>query len=127
MRYEALVDRALGPYRFSGLCRYDTRFTPADLLDRALIAHHNVITADGARPTDGASRRADLLRELTPTHGSGALDSTPPVLSDTDCVAVAPMRTPEAETLALVNTSPRHGWRRSGGALAGRRGACGGV
>jgi hypothetical protein len=39
MRYKALVERALGPYGFSGLCRNDTRSTPPDVLDLALATH----------------------------------------------------------------------------------------
>jgi anti-sigma regulatory factor (Ser/Thr protein kinase) len=92
MRYEALVGRVLGPYRFSGLCRYDTRSTASDVLDLALAAHGRVVTAEGARPNPHARPAADLLHELAPTPEPEAVEATPAVLAVSDPVAVAPVR-----------------------------------
>jgi anti-sigma regulatory factor (Ser/Thr protein kinase) len=92
MRYEALVGRVLGRYRFSGLCRYDTRCTASDVLDLALAAHHRVFTAEGARPNPYTRPAADLLHELAPTPEPDALEATPAVLTVPDCMALAPVR-----------------------------------
>jgi MEDS: MEthanogen/methylotroph, DcmR Sensory domain len=67
MRYEALIERALGPYQFSGLCHYDTRSTPTEVMDLALAAHQNVVTAAGARRNDRQRPASELLRALSPT------------------------------------------------------------
>jgi anti-sigma regulatory factor (Ser/Thr protein kinase) len=92
MRYEALVGRVLGRYRFSGMCRYDTRSSSPDVLDLALAAHHRVVTAEGTRPNPRARPAADLLHELAPTPEPDALEAAPAVLAVPDCVAVAPVR-----------------------------------
>lgn len=92
MRYEALVDRALAPYRFSGLCQYDLRFTPPELLDFALATHGNVVTADGRRPNERLPTTGVDLRDLEPRAPAQELEREPPVLAEIDCIAAAPVR-----------------------------------
>lgn len=91
-RYEALVERTMGPYRFSGLCRYDTRTTPADVMDPILPAHQNVVTAAGVRRNDRHRTPTELLRALTPFDGPDPLEAAPVIWADPDCTAVAPAR-----------------------------------
>jgi anti-sigma regulatory factor (Ser/Thr protein kinase) len=85
MRYEALLDRALGPYRFTGLCRYDTRSTSAEVMDLALATHRHVVTPRGARPNPEVRPAAQLLHELTPRDPRHPLEDLPPVLDQPDC------------------------------------------
>jgi anti-sigma regulatory factor (Ser/Thr protein kinase) len=92
MRYEALISRALGPYRFSGLCHYDTRTTPAEVMDLALAAHQNVVTADGVRRNDRQRPGSELLRALAPAYAPDALEDAPAVWGESDCAAPAPVR-----------------------------------
>ncbi|GAA4692504.1 hypothetical protein GCM10023215_32050 [Pseudonocardia yuanmonensis] len=89
MRYEALLDRALGPYRFSGLCRYDTRSTSSDIMDLALATHPRVVTARGVRVNDEVRPAPQLLRELAPRDPRHPLEDLPPVLDDPDCATEA--------------------------------------
>ena len=92
MRYEALISRALGPYRFAGLCHYDTRTTPAEVMDLALAAHQNVVTAEGVCRNDRQRPGSELLRELAPAHEPDALEDAPAVWGESDCAAAAPVR-----------------------------------
>jgi anti-sigma regulatory factor (Ser/Thr protein kinase) len=92
MRYEALISRALGPYGFSGLCHYDTRNTPAEVMDLALATHHNIVTAEGVRRNDRQRPEPELLRALAPAHEPDALEAAPAVWAESDCAAPAPVR-----------------------------------
>jgi anti-sigma regulatory factor (Ser/Thr protein kinase) len=92
MRYEALIARALGPYGFSGLCHYDTRNTPADVMNLALATHQNVVTAHGVRRNDRQRPGSELLRALAPAHPPDALEDAPAVWGESDCAAPAPVR-----------------------------------
>jgi anti-sigma regulatory factor (Ser/Thr protein kinase) len=92
MQYEALVNRALRPYRFFGLCRYDTRTTPPELLDIAFQTHHHVVTTEGTFHNDGKRTEDQLLRDLAPTDEPDPLETTPPVLAIDDISAPGPVR-----------------------------------
>jgi anti-sigma regulatory factor (Ser/Thr protein kinase) len=92
MRYEALITRALGPYRFSGLCHYDTRSTPAEVMDLALAVHQNVVTAQGVRRNDRQRPGPQLLRAMAPADEPDPLRDAPAVWVEPDCAAPAPVR-----------------------------------
>jgi anti-sigma regulatory factor (Ser/Thr protein kinase) len=93
MRYEALVGRALAPYRFSGLCTYDTRTTPEWLRDLALDTHANVVTAEGSRANPRVRQGADVLRAIDQDDSIDPLaTTTTPVLTNLNCTAAAPVR-----------------------------------
>jgi anti-sigma regulatory factor (Ser/Thr protein kinase) len=62
MWYEAVVGRALAPYRFSGLCRYDTRLVAPDVLAGVTHLHQRVVTAAGVRAPDPAPATASSAR-----------------------------------------------------------------
>lgn len=68
MRYEALVARALGPYRFAGLCLYDTRTTAPDLVERAFATHRHFRSPTGLRPNTGARPDREVLRDIDAVH-----------------------------------------------------------
>lgn len=46
-RYEAAVNQAYAEFPVWGLCPYDTRTTPADVLDDVMRTHPNIATAEG--------------------------------------------------------------------------------
>jgi anti-sigma regulatory factor (Ser/Thr protein kinase) len=68
LRYEALVARALGPYRFAGLCLYDTRTAATDLIEGARAVHRQVRGPTGLRPNPGARSDRDVLRDIDTAH-----------------------------------------------------------
>jgi anti-sigma regulatory factor (Ser/Thr protein kinase) len=68
MRYEALVSRALEPYRFAGLCLYDTRTTPPDLIERARATHRHTRGPAGRRANADARPDDEVLREIDAAH-----------------------------------------------------------
>ncbi|MEP7113921.1 MAG: sensor histidine kinase [Ilumatobacteraceae bacterium] len=47
VRYEAAINRAYDDFPLWGLCPYDTRLAPADVLDHVARTHPHVATADG--------------------------------------------------------------------------------
>ncbi|HYH32845.1 MAG TPA: sensor histidine kinase [Pseudonocardia sp.] len=67
-RYEALVARALGPYRFAGLCLYDTRVTPPELIERARDVHRHFRGPTGLRPNAHARPDLEVLRDIDGAH-----------------------------------------------------------
>lgn len=98
-RYEALVERALGALPFFGLCRYDTRTTSPEVLQRRLGAHRRIVTADGSVGNDGYLDPIDLLAELAPAVAPNPLETLPPVVGQPDCRAAAPLRHAVADAL----------------------------
>lgn len=90
LRYEAVVARALAPYDLIGLCRYDTRTMPTELVDHARATHQRLITRDGVQP---GGHPDPVLAELARTEPTDPVEGTPPVLrlavrSATDLPAV---------------------------------------
>jgi DcmR-like sensory protein/histidine kinase-like protein len=80
MIYEALVDRALAPYRLLSLCQYDTRTVAPDLVEHARATHERVVTSSGVGAGD--LRRAEVLAALADPDGPDALESAPVVYGD---------------------------------------------
>lgn len=87
LRCEALVERALAPYRYSGLCRYDIRRTPVDVLAIAVDSHQRVVSA---RPRP---RLAPAVASGTYVATDvGALHAARPVVQLPDCRTTAEAR-----------------------------------
>ncbi|MBV1853855.1 sensor histidine kinase [Catellatospora tritici] len=88
-RYEAVVNRAYDPWPVWGLCPYDTRNTPPDVLDHVLRTHSHVATAGGHRVNDGYERPEDFLRRQPVVWRDPIEDEAPqvvladPTLADT--------------------------------------------
>lgn len=80
MIYEALIDRAFAPYPFRSLCQYDTRTTPAALVEHARQTHERVFTGSGASP--GTGRGAEVLAELTRADAADVVENGPVVFAD---------------------------------------------
>ncbi len=60
-RYEAVVNPAMAPYRFTTLCTYDERALPAAIIDVARATHPHIVTAGGRVPSSTYGP-ADVLR-----------------------------------------------------------------
>jgi anti-sigma regulatory factor (Ser/Thr protein kinase) len=92
MRYEALVGRALDPYRFSGLCLYDNRTTPEPLRELALATHPDIVTPEGRRPNARVRPAREVLRDIAVDDHVAALEATAPVFANLNCVLAQPVR-----------------------------------
>lgn len=107
MRYEAMVDRALGPYRFRGLCHYDTRSTPADLMEFAMATHTSVVTAGGSRPTDRPADGPDLERASELAVEPLPIEAHPVVVADPDVAAPKAVRASVRDALHASGVDAR--------------------
>ncbi len=75
-RYEAVVNDALAAWPLWGLCVYDTRRLPAQVVESGRRTHPQVVTAEGRLPNPAFTDPADYLRTL-PTPAE-PLEETPP-------------------------------------------------
>jgi anti-sigma regulatory factor (Ser/Thr protein kinase) len=66
-RYEAAVNHAFGPYPVWGLCPYDTRLAPPDVLHDVVCTHPHVVRPDGRHVNaEFVDPRTFLARRPTP-------------------------------------------------------------
>src|SRR4051812_36081149 len=67
LEYEALLSRGVAPYRFTGLCRYDTRTAPREAVAAALRTHQHLVTPRGRwpLPTPSAPTRPPAADDAT--------------------------------------------------------------
>ena len=63
-RYEAVINEAFAGLPLEGLCTYDTRVLPAEVVDWGLRTHPVVVGPDGWRVNPGYVPPAELLRSL---------------------------------------------------------------
>jgi len=77
-RYESLVNEALGPYAFHGLCTYDTRVLPAHVIAAAKATHPHMDTGGERRPSPDYQHPAGFL--ATPLAGAPRPPSAAPTL-----------------------------------------------
>lgn len=123
-RYEAVVNHAYDAFPLWGLCPYDTRTTPADVLEEVALLHQHVATPDGGhtrndRYVDPASHLA--ARGSGPAdpllEGPPAFDLRDPTSQDAR-IAVAALGVPlergtiedlVAATSEVVSNALRHG------------------
>ncbi|MGI8529281.1 MAG: anti-sigma factor RsbA family regulatory protein [Geodermatophilaceae bacterium] len=80
IRYEAMVNRVMAPYPFHGLCLYDTRTLPADLVTVARRTHAVLVTAGVRSAGSGYQEPKDVLLDIGPSTQRDPLEATSPVL-----------------------------------------------
>jgi anti-sigma regulatory factor (Ser/Thr protein kinase) len=78
-RYEAVCNVALAPYPLWGMCLYDTRRLPSEVLLAAELTHPYVVTASSRTSNPRYVDPADFLRRSTRT-GPNPLEATQPTL-----------------------------------------------
>lgn len=79
-RYEAAVNHAFGEFPLRGLCVYDARITPAEVLADVTRSHPYLATTDGRHtPNTCFEEPADYLSSR-PAGAADPLESTPPMI-----------------------------------------------
>jgi anti-sigma regulatory factor (Ser/Thr protein kinase) len=104
VRYEAVLNQALAAAPLWGLCVYDSRRLPEELLTAGLRTHPYVLTAQGRRPNPDYEQPADFLRSL-PTMPE-PLEDTEPLLDEDDVTDLAGLRHAVARRLDALGGSP---------------------
>ena len=104
VRYEAVLNQALAAAPLWGLCVYDSRRLPEELLSAGLRTHPYVATAQGRRPNPDYEQPADFLRSL-PTMPE-PLEDSEPLLDVDDVTDLAGMRHAVAQRLDALGGSP---------------------
>src|SRR5512133_3566865 len=79
-RYEAAVNRAYAEFPLWGLCAYDTRITPASVLDDLARTHPHLATADGRWINPRYQDPAEFLTRRPPSRGDPVETVSPPVI-----------------------------------------------
>jgi len=64
-RYEAVANRAMGPYPVSAICLYDTRLVPTDLLALGRRTHPTLVTRNRCTTNPEFVQPADFLQQTT--------------------------------------------------------------
>lgn len=90
-RYEAVCNVALAPYRLWGMCLYDTRRLPREVLVAAELTHPHVVTASSRTSNPRYVDPADFLRRSTPA-GPDPLEATRPTLDSDGLIDLALLR-----------------------------------
>jgi anti-sigma regulatory factor (Ser/Thr protein kinase) len=100
LRYESVINQALGDWPLWGLCVFDAQRIPSPLLESAMQSHSSVVTPDGRRPNPAFVPPADYLRTLpVPPE---PLEATPPRLDAPDVADFIGLRHAVARELATV-------------------------
>ncbi|MGH8940255.1 MAG: anti-sigma factor RsbA family regulatory protein, partial [Actinomycetes bacterium] len=78
-RYEAVINHAFDDLPLWGLCPYDTRITPDDVLADVARTHSHLATPDGQHsPNTDFEDPADFLTRRPPA-GADPLETSPPI------------------------------------------------
>lgn len=99
-RYEAVINDALAGWPLWGLCVFDTRRLPDQLLDAALQTHSRVATTGGCEVNPRFTEPAEYLRRLPVPDEP--LEATPPRLHASSVADFASLRRALAAELAGV-------------------------
>jgi anti-sigma regulatory factor (Ser/Thr protein kinase) len=91
LRYEAIINRALASYPAWGVCLYDTRRLPAEVVAAAELTHPNLRTGDARAANPRYLDSAEFLRQL-PDSGPDPLEATVPTLAVDDVRALRQLR-----------------------------------
>src|SRR4051794_16576560 len=83
-RYEAAVNHAYAEFPLWGLCAYDTRITPASVLDDVARTHPHLATADGRWINPRYQDPDEFLTRRPPSQGDPMETASPPVIDLTD-------------------------------------------
>jgi len=79
LRYEALINRALAPYPVWGVCLYDTRRLPAEVVAAAALTHPFLRTAGSRTVNPRYLDPVEFLRRFA-DRGADPLEATAPTL-----------------------------------------------
>jgi anti-sigma regulatory factor (Ser/Thr protein kinase) len=79
-RYEAVVNHAYAEFPLWGLCAYDTRITPASVLDDVARTHPHLATADGRGVNPRYQDPAEFLTRRPPSRGDPVETASPAVI-----------------------------------------------
>jgi anti-sigma regulatory factor (Ser/Thr protein kinase) len=79
MRYEAIINRALAPYPVWGVCLYDTRRLPAEVVAAAALTHPFLRTAGSRTVNPRYLDPVEFLRRFA-DRGADPLEATAPTL-----------------------------------------------
>ena len=103
-RFEAVINEALQPQPLWGLCLYDTRTLPDEVVDAGLRTHPQLVTAEGRRPNAGYQPPADYLRSLPVLPEP--LEETEPLLAVDDVSDFIGLRHAVGARLSGLGGSP---------------------
>ncbi|WP_238008467.1 sensor histidine kinase [Dactylosporangium sp. AC04546] len=87
-RYEAIANHAYDDFPMYGLCPYDSRTSPAHVVDEVLRTHPHVATATGHRASGRYEEPADFVRDRA-SAWQDPLEHTPARFAFTDPAPVA--------------------------------------
>jgi anti-sigma regulatory factor (Ser/Thr protein kinase) len=79
-RYEAAVNQAYAEFPLWGLCAYDTRITPAPVLDDVARTHPHLATADGRWVNPRYQHPAEFLTRRPTGQGDPVETAFPPAI-----------------------------------------------
>ncbi|WP_460916125.1 MEDS domain-containing protein [Plantactinospora veratri] len=82
-RYESAINHAYDSFPLWSMCAYDTRITPAPVLEDVLRTHPRVVTADGRRPSETYTEPKAYLTEERPVLPD-PIQRTPPLVELVD-------------------------------------------
>ncbi|MGH3914257.1 MAG: anti-sigma factor RsbA family regulatory protein [Pseudonocardiaceae bacterium] len=91
-RYEAAVNHLYDEFPVWGLCPYDTRITPAEVLDDVVRTHPYLATADGRHLTNARFEDPTEFLARRPAAEGDPLEAAPPVVDLVDPTPVVARR-----------------------------------
>ena len=103
-RYEAVINVALRAQPLWGLCVYDTRRLPGELIDAGLRTHPYLVTGEGRRANPDYEQPADFLRSLPVPDEP--LDQTAPLIAVDDVTDFIGLRHVVGRVLGELGGSP---------------------
>lgn len=83
-RYEAAANEVYDDFPMYGLCPYDTRTAPPEVLDHARRTHTHVLTADGQRVTSTAYQNPRDFLSTAVTAWVEPIEARPPAIELSD-------------------------------------------
>lgn len=103
-RYEATANHAFDDVPAWGICPYDTRTTPAAVLDDVLATHPYLATPDGRHLPNPRYRPAEDFLASRPAPAPDPIEATPPLIELVDPTPAAARRAVQAlNTTAPIN------------------------
>lgn len=92
-RYEAVINHAYDDFPMWGLCTYDTRITPGDVLADVAQTHPYLATPDGRHVPNTDFEKPTGFLTRRPPAGTDPLESSPPITELIDPTPAAARRT----------------------------------
>lgn len=107
IRYEAVINEVLAPYPLYGLCPYDTRRLPAEVVASARLSHPNTTTPTGRASNAEYVDPVRLLQRPDLTPQAHPIEEAPPTLDLHEADDLLKLRMDLH--LALIDALPQHG------------------